>query len=68
MKKWAISYINFFDNRLMTTFIEAETELEALYYGDLYWGLHFRDNIDSVEDFEQECFDYDCMMHAEEVR
>ena len=46
MKKWAVSYINFFDNRLMTTFIEAETELEALYYGDLYWGLHFRDNID----------------------
>ena len=68
MKKWAVSYINFFDNRLMTTFIEAETELEALYYGDLYWGLNFRNNIDSVEDFEQECFDCDCMMHAEEVR
>ena len=58
MKKWAVSYINFFDNRLMTTFIEAETELEELYYGDLYWGLNFRDNIDSVEDFEQECCIY----------
>ena len=68
MKKWAVSYINFFDNRLMTTFTEAETELEALYYGDLYWGLQFRKNIDSVEDFEQGCFDCDCMMHAEEVR
>lgn len=67
MKKFAVAYIDWFDHELKMSFVEAENELQALYFCAAINGMLIRDDISSVEDFQQECFDCDCMMAAKEV-
>ena len=67
MKKYAVAYIDWFDNELKMSFVEAENELQALYFCAAINGMLMRSNISSVEDFQQECFNCDCMMAAKEI-
>lgn len=67
MKKFAVAYIDWFDNELKMSFVEAENELQALYSYAFINGMEMESNISSVEDFQQKCFDCDCMMAAKEV-
>lgn len=67
MKKYAIAYIDWFDYDLKINFVEANSELEALYKGADLNGIEMRNNISSIDDFQQECFNMDSMMSAKEV-
>ena len=69
MKRYAISYIDFFDNQMQMMITEAENELEALYNGyDYFVGDNFlRTNISNVKDFQQEMFNSDAMMGVIEI-
>lgn len=67
MKKFAVAYIDWFDNELKMSIVNAENELQALYSCACVNGIEMRNNISSVEDFKQECFNMDCMMGAKEV-
>lgn len=66
MKKFAVAYIDWFDNELKMSFVEAENELQALYSCAYINGIAMESDISSVEDFQQRCFDCDCMMAAKE--
>ena len=67
MKKYVVAYIDWFNNELKMSFVEAENELQALYFCAAINGILMRSNISSVEDFQQECIDCDCMMAAKEI-
>lgn len=67
MKKYVVAYIDWFDNELKINFVNAESELCALYTCAYLNGMEMRHDISSVEDFQQECFDCDCMMATKEI-
>ena len=67
MKKYVVAYIDWFDNELKMSFVETENELQALYFCAAINGMLMKSNISSVEDFQQECIDCDCMMTAKEI-
>lgn len=67
MKKYVVAYIDWFNNELKISFTEAENELCALYNCAYFNGIEMRSDISSVENFQQECFDSDCMMAAKEI-
>lgn len=68
MKKYAVAFINFFDNDLKIEFVEAENELIALYIGSTLFNWEMPNDIASVEDFKTECFNMDCMMDVKEIK
>ena len=67
MKKYAVAYIDWFNNELKISFTEAENELQALYTCAYINGMLMRSDISSVEDFQQECIDCNCMMAVKEI-
>lgn len=67
MKKYVVAYIDWFDNELKINFVNAESELCALYDCAYFNEMEIRNNISSVEEFQQECFNNDCMIAAKEI-
>lgn len=68
MSRWAISYINFFNNDLLMGVIEATNQIDAMQEALIIFGEWNKndipDNIDDPEDFKQFCFNCDCMVGA----
>lgn len=68
MNKWAISYIDFFDNDIIMGITEAIDQIDAMQKALVIFGKWNKndipDGIDDPEDFKQFCFDCDCMVGA----
>lgn len=67
MKRYAISYIDWFDNELKMATTNADSEIEALYNCAAIFHIDIDINIANVDDFQAECFNMDCMMAALEI-
>lgn len=69
MKKYVVSFIDFFDNQLISTIIEANSEIDSMLE---YLKEHQNINLKS-EDFEDEeavksyCFNMDSMINSIEI-
>lgn len=70
MKRFVVSYIDWFNNELYSHIINADDELQAIktiaveQYG---FDSASVDSIENIEDFKGFCFDCDCMMNVIEV-
>lgn len=69
MKRFVVSYVDFFKNQLQMTEVHADTEIEALYACAYIYGVDVSDlhTVDPAE-FEDWCFNGDCLMKAYEVK
>jgi hypothetical protein len=68
MKRYAVSYIDWFNNDLQTVIIKAETALDAMKQDFVDRGFELpEEEISSEEAFKSMCFDCDCMMNAIEI-
>lgn len=69
MKRFIVSYIDWFDYDLKMIEVQAESEIEALYAGAFIFKIDTSDiHTMSIEEFKQECFNMDCMMSAFEIK
>lgn len=69
MKRFVVSYVDFFENQLQMTEVHADTEIEALYAGALIYGVDTSDlHTVDPEEFKDWCFNGDCLMKAYEVK
>lgn len=70
MKRFVVSYIDWFNNDLQSYIYEAKDELEAIKAVAIeQCGFYpeFLEDIKDVESFKGFCFDSDCMMNVIEV-
>ena len=70
MKKYAVAYMNFFDNELTIEFVEAETEKQAIFshskmQSDSGWSEELSDNLDEIK---QAFFDGDTLVDVKEIK
>lgn len=69
MKRFVVSYVNFFENQLQMKEFQAESEVAALYMAAKFFGIETGDfHATDAEDFEDWCFDCECLMKAYEVK
>lgn len=69
MKRFVVSYVDFFENQLQMKEFQAESEVAALYMAAEFFGVETGDfQATDAEDFEDWCFDGDCLMKAYEVK
>lgn len=65
MNKWAVAYIDFFDNDLQISVTYANNKIEALYNAAEFFGWDTRDfNIVDPDDFKAFCIEHDCAIEA----
>ena len=66
MKKYAVSYINFFNNELTTEIVEAETIKEAVAKHSKISSdghiLEYMQNCKDLDEIQTKFFDTDCMV------
>ena len=69
MKKFAVSYIGFHDNKLITKIINAESREYALRDSEFYDkdGLDYLQEAPTFEDAKQHAFDMDSMFEVMEI-
>lgn len=69
MKKFAVSYINWGDNKLQTKIVEAETNMQALTASGFYdeSGMQYIEEANTWELSKQHAFDMDSMFEVVEV-
>ena len=65
MKKFAVSYINFYDNNLQTKIIEANNWKEALDKSEFFTGLELPEDF---QEAKQEAFNCDSMFEVVEIK
>ena len=65
MKKWAVAYINFFDNELSIEIIDASTWKKAL--GKAHPGLE-EFLSDDIEEAKYDAFNGDWMFEVKEIK
>jgi len=65
MKKFAVSYITFFDNMLLTKIVEANNWKEALDKSEFMLGYELPD---IYEDAQSEAFNCDSMFNVTEIK
>ena len=69
MKRFCVSFIDFFDNDLTSKMVEGENELDAaLSYLEKYQGPKLcSEDFQDLENLKENCFDNDCMINAIEI-
>ena len=67
MKNFVVSYIDWFDYNLEMKKVSAENKLDAILSYAKEKGFKDIPEVDSIEDFQKYCFDWDCMMNAIEI-
>lgn len=69
MKRFVVSYVDFFENQLQMKEFQAESEVAALYIAAEFFGVETGDfQATDAEDFEDWCFNVDRLMKAYEVK
>ena len=67
MKLYAVSYIDWFDHKLITEFVSAPSDVEALLQWEKTRELFGDLEEASLEDLKQAAFDSDAMVNSVEV-
>lgn len=66
--KFVVSFINFFDNELKSSIIEADSKLESmLKYLEEKEGIKLELKLEDEEEIKQSCFDMDSMINSIEI-
>jgi hypothetical protein len=65
MKKFAVAYINFMDNELVITFVQADTWIDAL---DIVVDYPYFDEVETLEEAKAVAFDSEFMIDVKEIK
>ena len=66
MKRWAVSYIDWFEHDLTTVIVQAETWQDALMLHPKIATFEWK-TVPDLERFKMQAFDCDCMVECVEI-